>query len=289
MRYAYLKQSMTIIIIIAVVIITYLLLSLLMFYLVQNYPRNPVDDVPDWGTTTDSWIPAIDGGRLEVWRVEPEGPPKGIVLIAHGWGRNRGRMIHRARIFGRFGFTTVLHSARDHGNSSRHRNMNAFNFGQDIEAVLDWIGEPVILYGHSAGSAGAIIAAHRNPDKIEVLFLEASYAYTEEALVSLYRWANPVFGLLFARMIIFWMNLFNNNMLDTVSPARLAPDLNMPVMLIHGENDRRFPLEFAFRLKNSFKTDKIELFVGPGANHSDSSHKPGYQDAVKKFLDQYIK
>jgi pimeloyl-ACP methyl ester carboxylesterase len=265
----------------------YLLLSLLLFYLVQNYPRNPVDDVPDWGSVTDNWVPAVDGGRLEVWRVEPEGPSQGIVVIAHGWGRNRGRMVHRARIFGQWGFTTVLHSARDHGNSSRHRNMNTVDFAQDIEAVLDWIGEPVVLYGHSAGSAGAIIAAHRNPQKIKALFLEASYPYTEEALVSLYTWVNPVFGFLFARMIIFWMNLFNNNMLDKVSPARLAPDLKMPVMLIHGEKDRRFPLQFALRLKESFKTAKIALYIGSGANHSNSSHTPGYKAAVKHFLDRY--
>jgi pimeloyl-ACP methyl ester carboxylesterase len=165
--------------------------------------------------------------------------------------------------------------------------MNTLDFAQDIEAVLDWIDEPVVLYGHSAGSAGAIIAAHRNPEKIKALFLEASYPYTEEALVSLYAWVNPVFGFLFARMIIFWMNLFNNNMLDKVSPARLAPDLKMPVMLIHGEKDRRFPLQFALRLKESFKTAKIVLYIGPGANHSNSSLTPGYKEAVKRFLDRY--
>lgn len=279
---------MTILYSILTVAVVYLLLSLVMFYLVQNYPRNPVDDAPDWGTVTDTRIPAVDGGRLEVWRVEPDGPSKGIVVITHGWGRNRGRMVHRARIFGQWGFTTVLPSVRDHGNSSPRRNMNVFNFAEDIESVLDWIAEPVILYGHSAGSAGAIIAAHRNPEKIKVLFLEASYPYTEEALVSLYKWVHPLFGILFARMIIFWMNLVHNHMLDAVSPARLAPDLKMPVMIIHGENDRRFPIEFAYRLKESFTTDKIALFAGPEANHSDASQKPGYQEAVKTFLDDFL-
>ena len=288
MRYADLDKIMTVFVIIIAVLIAYLLISLLMFYLVQNYPRNPVDETPNWGTVTDTWIPTVNGGQLEVWRVVPESPSKGVIVIAHGWGRNRGRMVHRARIFGQWGFTTVLHSARDHGNSSRKRSMNAFNFAEDIEAALEWVGEPVVLYGHSAGSAGAIIAAHRNPEKIKVLFLEASYPYTEEALISLYTWVNPIFGFLFARMIIFWMNLFNNHMLDQVSPARLAPDLNMPVMLVHGENDRRFPLEFAYRLRDSFKTDKVALFVGPGANHSDSSHKPGYKAAVQTFLDKYL-
>ena len=166
--------------------------------------------------------------------------------------------------------------------------MNAFKFGEDIETVINWLNEPVILYGHSAGSAGAIIAASRVPGKIRVLFLEACYAFTEEALLSLYRWFNPLFGILVGPVILFWMNLFYGNKLDSVSPARLAPGLQLPVMLIHGANDRRFPLDFALKLKNSFAPGQAELYVAEGAGHSDSSQSPGYEAAVKSFLDRHL-
>ena len=266
----------------------YLIFTLICTYLVQQLPRNPVNDPPDWGTVTDTTIPAIDGGFLEVWRVEPEGSSKGLVVLAHGWSRNRDRMVSRARIFARWGFTTIMHSARDHGNSSRRRFMNAFKFAEDIEAVMKWLNQPIILYGHSAGSAGAIIAASRNPDRARVLILEASYAFTGEALLSLYRWFNPFFGICFGPMILFWMNLFYRNRLDSVSPARLAPGLKMPVMLIHGENDRRFPLDFALKLQRSFAPGQAELYVGQGAGHSDSSRTAGYEQALKSFLDHHL-
>ena len=166
--------------------------------------------------------------------------------------------------------------------------MNAFKFAEDIEAVMKWLNQPIILYGHSAGSAGAIIAASRHPDRVRVLFLEASYAYTKQALLGLYRWFNPFFGICFGPMILFWMNLFYRNRLDSVSPARLAPGLKMPVMLIHGENDRRFPLDFALKLQHSFAPGQAELYVGQGAGHSDSSQTPGYERAVKSFLDRHL-
>jgi fermentation-respiration switch protein FrsA (DUF1100 family) len=89
-------------------------------------------------------------------------------------------------------------------------------------------------------------------------------------------------------MILFWMNLFYRNRLDSVSPARLAPGLKMPVMLIHGENDRRFPLDFALKLQRSFATGQAELYIGQGAGHSDSSQSPGYAGAVKSFLDRHL-
>jgi len=269
-------------------VLIYLLLSLVLAYLVQEYPRKPYDDAPDWGRVTDTMIPAVEGGRLEVWRVEPESPSRGIVVLAHGWGRNRGRMVRRGRIFGRWGFTVVMHSARDHGRSSPRRFMNAARMAEDIESVLQWVGEPVLLYGHSAGAGAAIIAAWRRPEKVKLLFLEACYADSREALLSLYRWFNRFFGIAFGRMIVFWMNLFYRNRLRDVSPAKLAPSIRPPVMIIHGARDRRFPLEFALRLKACFPPERSALFVAANARHSESSLDPGYPAAVRAFIDRHL-
>ena len=265
----------------------YVLLSLILAYLVQEYPRKPVTDQPDWGKIFDTRIPAIDGGSLEVWRIEPDGPSRGTVVLAHGWSRNLNRMVGRARIFGKLGFTTILHSARDHGNSSPRRFMNAMRFSEDIESVLNWVGSPVILYGHSAGAAGSILAAARNAHRIQLLFLEGCYAYTKEALLSLYRWFNRYIGACFGPAIIFWMDLFYRSDINLTSPALIAREIPMPVMLIHGENDQRFPVAYAHTLKNSFKPGQTSLYVAPGAGHSGSSQTPGYVPAIKEFLDRH--
>jgi len=42
----------------------YLLFSLIFTYVVQQFPRKPVTDPPDWGRIIDTKIPAIDGGVL---------------------------------------------------------------------------------------------------------------------------------------------------------------------------------------------------------------------------------
>lgn len=280
---------MTIVYILMGLILFYLLLTLCLTFVVQQYPRKSVVDPPDWGEVLDTTIPALDGGSLEVWRIEPKGEPRGIVVLAHGWSRNRDRMVPRARMFARFGFTIVIHSARDHGNSSPKKFMNAAKFAEDIEAVIKWVGEPVVLYGHSAGSAGAIAAAVKNQAMIRLLFLEASYADTRKGLMSLYYWVNPAFGVLFGSMILFWMNLFYRGALEQFSPAVLAKEIHVPVMLIHGEKDQRFPLAFALELEQSFPHDKVSFFVAKGAGHSESSTKPGYKEAVQAFLDKYLR
>lgn len=257
-----------------------------LFFLVHRWPRKPIDERPDWGICTDTFLPAIDGGHLEVWRVTPEIPSRGVVVLAHGWSRNRGRMVKRARLFGELGYTTVLHSARDHGGSSRHPLMNALRFSEDIEAVLHWVGEPVLLYGHSAGSAGAILAAHRHQAQVRGLFMEASYADTETALMSLYRWVHPLFGKYCGPVVIGTLRLlYGRENLRQCSPEILAKNLGMPVMLIHGARDRRFPLAFARQLQAAFPNGKAQIFVAPRAGHSDSSLDPEYPAAVKAFVE----
>jgi len=266
----------------------YLILSLFFTYVVLQVPRDPVTDPPDWGQVTDTRIPAADGGEIEVWRIEPEGPSRGVVVLAHGWSRNRDRMVPRARIFGEMGFTTVIPSARDHGQSSPNHFMNAFRFGEDIEAVLNWVNEPVLLYGHSAGAAGAVIAASQNPEKIKLLFLEACYARTKEALRSLYRAYNLAFGVIFGAMVVLWMDIFYRFGMDGVSPALLARQIDIPVLIIHGDEDENFPLHHAWRLRDGFPPGRAELFVGRGADHSSCSLTPEYPIAIKAFVDRHL-
>jgi len=274
--------------IIIVSVVLYLILALFFTYLAFQIPRDPVIDPPDWGEITDTRIRAVDGGEIEVWRVEPGGPSRGVVVLVHGWSRNRDRMVPRARIFGEMGFTTVIPSARDHGRSSRHRFMNAFRFAEDIESVLNWVNEPVLLYGHSAGAAGAAIVASKNPGKIKLLFLEGCYARTKEALRSLYRAYNLVFGILFGPMVVLWMDIFYRFRMDGVSPALLARRIDLPVLIIHGDKDENFPLHHAWRLRDGFPAGRAELFVGKGTDHSGCSLTPEYPAAIQAFVNRNL-
>lgn len=81
------------------------------------------------------------------------------------------------------------------------------------------------------------------------------------------------------------MDFFYGKDIDVLSPALIASKINMPVMLIHGENDQRFPVSNAHALKNSFKHGQADIYVAPGAGHSGSSQTEGYMPAVKDFLE----
>ena len=80
---------------------------------------------------------------LEVWRITPAQSPCGTIIPAHGLGPNRDRIMGCARFFGSLGFTTVIHSARDHGGSSSCRWMNATKFVEDIAAVKVFLNRAI--------------------------------------------------------------------------------------------------------------------------------------------------
>jgi len=274
-----------------IVVLIYIKLALIFTFLVHRLPRNPIADVPDWGNIEDHRIPTVGGGMLEVWRVTPDLEPgeasRGTVVLAHGWGRNRGRMVGRARAFAEMGFSTILHSARDHGSSTKKLMMNAVGFGEDIESVLRWAGaekEPVLLYGHSAGSGGSAIAASRHPTWIKALFLEGSFPDVREARLSLYRWFHPLFGYLFGPAIVFFAKLYFGISWQAIAPANLAKNISCPVMIIHGARDRRFPVSFAPRLRDAFKHVPTAMFLAPNSGHSDSSLDPDFIPSVRRFL-----
>ncbi len=49
----------------------YVIFTLFLTYLVQQIPRHPVKDPPDWGRIIDTKIPTVEDKFIEVWRVEP--------------------------------------------------------------------------------------------------------------------------------------------------------------------------------------------------------------------------
>ena len=105
--------------------------------------------------------------------------------------------------------------------------------------------------------------------------------------MSLYRWFNPVVGTVFGPGILFWMNVIYRGQVARYSPARLAPSISAPVMMIHGKQDRRFPIAYAQELAGRFRQGQVDFYAAEGAGHSDSSLTEGYLPAVERFLKRH--
>ncbi|MHA2112847.1 MAG: alpha/beta hydrolase [Candidatus Hodarchaeales archaeon] len=170
-------------------LILYLTACLVIILILAKFPRDNVDEIPDWGKMIEEQIPTINGKHLEGWVVSPEikKDNRPAIILLHGWGRSRGRMVSRARMYADLGFITILFSARDHGKSSKERfGMSIIKFSEDLDACIDWWGKPVIICGHSIGGGASLLVGSRNP-LVKAIIAEASPTSFPHDLKHVYR------------------------------------------------------------------------------------------------------
>jgi alpha-beta hydrolase superfamily lysophospholipase len=104
----------------------------------------------------ESWT-AADGARLALRRAEPEGPPRAVVVLLHGFGDHSGRYAHVADWAVDRGFALWALDQRGHGRSPGPRG-HITRFAQylaDVAALrrraAAEVPAPQVLLGHSLG------------------------------------------------------------------------------------------------------------------------------------------
>lgn len=93
-----------------------------------------------------------------------------VIVMLHGLAGDAQELLATARALPEF--RTVLVDLRGHGASPRSpTEVSRAAFTRDVIAVLEVIGGPVTLFGHSVGGQTAMLAAAARPDLVERLVL----------------------------------------------------------------------------------------------------------------------
>lgn len=278
--------------------IAYFVILLIMTIIFARYPRKPFDDYPDWGMVKEYRVATHRNKELETWVVYPDTIKNKVtgdelftdnpaVVITHGWGRNRGRMVTRARHWQKLGYTTILYSARDHGNSDKEPiGMSIIRFSQDIDSIVNWWGVPVIIQGHSIGAGATIIAGSRNK-LVRAIVVDSSMRAIPNDIGMIYKpvfkkWTSVLALGLKVSLYIFFMGILRQERKD-FSPNIAAKDIKVPTLLIYGKHDDIFPPSCGEALVKIIEGSK--LIVLENAHHSNIPNQPEYGDIIKEFVE----
>ncbi len=271
--------------IILVLLTLYLMVCLVIVVILAKLPRDNVDKIPNWGIVKDVRIPTINGKFLECWVVSPEEQKldRPAIILLHGWGRNRGRMVSRAKLYADLGFTTILFSARDHGESSKERfGMSIVKFSEDLDTCINWWGKPVIICGHSIGGGASLLVGSRNP-LVKAVIAEAFPTSFPHDLKYVYRPAlRGLTGFFIPGITLIVIGVFRRSHNTDYSPLEVANRITAPTLLIIGKQDEIFPYKSADSVESNIPNCK--LWVPDEGTHSNLEELPDYKRKIFSFL-----
>jgi hypothetical protein len=224
---------------------------------------------------SDAWFNAEDGVKLHGWFV-PHAQPVATLLMCQGNAGNVSdryewlEMLHQqvpANIF--------IFDYRGYGRSEGEPTEDGCYL--DAAAALHWLEQqknnlPIIVHGHSLGSAVAVDLAQRVPDQIAGLILES--AFTNAADMA---------RLMFGPISLHWLTS-----MKWASDTKIAT-VAIPKLFFHSEHDSIIPLRLGKKLFAAATPPK-EFVVLPNADHNDTFVAGGapYYRKIHTFVEHCV-
>jgi alpha-beta hydrolase superfamily lysophospholipase len=225
--------------------ITDRLLNSLLFFPSRPLAAAPARAYEDLAIETD------DGERLHGWWVAAPEPPIGHVLLCHGNGGNVGDRVPHIAYLTDAGFDVLAFDYRGYGRSTgRATEPGTYRDARAARrALLERAGSERVLYlGESLGAAVALELAHHHPPAR--LILQSPFT----SIRDMARLHYPVVP----RALVP----------DAYPSLRLVGELEIPLLVLHGERDDIVPLLHGVELYEAATCPK-RLVTFPGAGHND--------------------
>ncbi len=221
----------------------------------------------------DVWFEAFDKTRLHGWWI-PGDPSAPLVLFFHGNAANISHRVPNLEYLHQLGLNLFIFDYRGFGKSEGVP-LREEDLYQDARGALRWLQnnswkpEQLIYFGRSMGATVALqMALERPPGGV---VLECSFTSLPDIAIR----TNPLsFGLM-GRWLI--KDRFDNE--------KKIPSLQVPLLLLHGREDKIVPYTMSEKLFSLAREPKTFQLI-EGAGHSDCYLVGGelYRNAWVDFI-----
>ena len=217
----------------------------------------------------------------------------GMVLLVHSIRSNRVEMLSRARFLNEQGYGTLLIDLQAHGETPGDRITFGARESEDVEAAVAYLrnsfpGERLGAIGVSLGAAAIVLA--KPPLRLDAVVLESLHPTIREAVENRLRLHLGQFGPILAPLLLSQILLRLNISPEELDPINRIGDLNAPLLLISGTDDRHTTVAETQRLFDAARQPK-ELWIVPGGGHFNMHTYAGkeYENHISDFLEWYLR
>ena len=222
---------------------------------------------------------------------EPQ--PKGVVILFHGYFASKSENLGYAREFHKLGYSTFLVDFMGSGGSTGNQTTVGFKESRDVKEAYHYIRQQfpeqdVILFGSSMGAVSILKAIHDyqlGPDKI---IIECPFGKMKTTVEKRFE-TMGVPSFLLADLLMFYGGVQNDFNTFGHNPTKYAKAVDMPCLLLYGEQDTKVTRsETDAIFKNLKGVKKLQTFPKSGhQNYLINSRKPWIK-AVSAFLDEAL-
>ena len=196
-----------------------------------------------------------------------------LMILCHGYRSSALRDCSGGHALSRkLGCNALVIHQRAHGESGGRTITFGIREREDLHAWIRWAndrfgtGTPIILFGLSMGAATVLMGAA--PDyPPNVLGMIADSPYSDPSDIILKVCTDMGYPPRLAYPFI-WLGalLFGHFRLDACSARKAVKNSKIPILLIHGEEDRLVPVEMSVIIAKAC-TCPCRVYTFPGAGH----------------------
>jgi pimeloyl-ACP methyl ester carboxylesterase len=240
-----------------------------------------------------------EGSTLHGWLLKPPSDRKlPVVVVMHGWGSNRSRVLRYANPLYEAGFAVFLFDARSHGDSDPIKAPSGFMFRDDVAAAVEAVRKQpgidpdrIAVLGHSLGGFGTLLAYAQGMQVRAVVTDSAPIRFETMIRSELRKRKLPLFPLdrIIPRIWLYRSKITGREVKEADLPAWMKADHrngSLPILMIHSLRDGYVPADDLIRLAEDIRVDHLLVEV---EGHSYSEQDPAFWERVLPFLNYHLK
>ena len=215
---------------------------------------------------------------LSGWHISASGNVPTIIFV-HGLGSTRAgdEAVGLASRLWAEGFNILLFDLRGHGTSDDGNVSGGYFEQNDLLGAYDFLisqgvsSGSIGVIGFSMGAAASVLGVAQEPG-IRALVIDSSFANASDLITQevarrtpMPKWLVPLFG----PGTKLAADVIHDIKLGEIDPESAASGITYPILVIHGMEDERIPMEQGLRV-HSASHGGSDIWQVPNTDHVDS-------------------
>ncbi|MBN2879052.1 MAG: alpha/beta hydrolase [Clostridia bacterium] len=247
---------------------------------------------PDWYNNLEKdefYIQSQYGYRIHLTYVKNPASTEHTIIVSHGVTSRSEGVRKYLKMFIDNGYNALFIDHRAHGKTGGKKVSYGYFEKYDMASAIKWVKErhsgKIGMIGESMG-AGILMQA-LSLEKVDFIIEDCGYSsfggeikhrFRRNKYVPLY----PTYYI--TRFLVLIMAGYD---MEKVSPVEAIKHVDIPIMIVHGEEDDYVPFYMASILYDNINSDKKAFYVAEGSKHALAyeDHQQEYPQRVQEFLE----